>query len=279
MSVHDPFHRTCFTNRGFKLSYLDTAPGDTQRPVMLFIHGFPDTAEMWLPQMEFMHAQGFRCIAADTLGCGESEMAPRLSDYNAAKIAADHVALLDELGIRQVALVGHDWGAVLAWLIAGHYPSRVRKLCVMSVGHPMAYARSGLDQKLRGWYILYFLFAGLSEKLLMGTGRLSLRHVFGSHPQLESVLSRVSAPGRLTAAVRIYRASLQTVLLKSQPRVKADVLGIHSRDDVFLVPSQMRDSGKWVDGQWVPEFIDGGHWIPLEQPDWVNARLRQWCAA
>lgn len=244
--------------------------------MLLFLHGFPDTADMWLPQMEFMHAQGYRCLAADTLGCGASEMAPKLSDYNAEKIAGDSVGLLDELGINQVDLVGHDWGAALAWLIAGHYPSRVRKLCVMSVGHPMAYARSGLDQKLKGWYIIYFLFAGLSERLLMGDGRFSFRRVFRSHPDMESVISRLSAPGRLTAAVRIYRASLPTVLLKPQPRIKADVLGIYSQDDAFLVPSQMRDSGKWVDGRWQPEFIDGGHWIPLEQPRYTNERLLDW---
>ncbi|MEQ9009905.1 alpha/beta fold hydrolase [Algiphilus sp.] len=269
-------HRGWFTSRGFRLSYLDSAPGDLDRPVILFIHGFPDTAEMWLPQMERLHAQGYRCIASDTLGCGESVMAPRLTHYNATCIAGDHIALLDELGIKQAHLVGHDWGAAIAWLVAGHFPSRVRKLCMLSVGHPMAYARAGMDQKLKAWYIVFFLFAGIAETLLMGDGRLSFRHVFRSHPDIESVISRLSAPGRLTAALRIYRASLPTVLLKPQPRIKADTLGVFSEADAFLVSSQMKNSGQWIDGRWKAEMIRGGHWIPLEQPDWVNETLTRW---
>lgn len=275
MNSEQPIHRGWYSSRGFRLSYLDSAPGDQDRPVVQFIHGFPDTAAMWLPQMAYLHALGYRCVAADTLGCGESAMAPELSDYNAEKIAADHVALLETLGVRQVDLVGHDWGAVLGWLVAGHYPDRVRKLCAISVGHPMAYARAGLDQKLKGWYILYFLFAGLSEKLLSGLGKLSLRQIFASHPEIELVMTRLSAPGRLTAAVRIYRASLPTVLLKRQPRVQADVLAIHSKDDAFLVQSQVRESGRWVDGHWETKFIDGGHWIPIEQPDFLNHGLKE----
>lgn len=270
-----PMHRGRFTSRGFSLSYLDTAPDDKDRPVMLFLHGFPDVAEMWIRQMEFMHEQGYRCIAPDTVGCGESEIAPRLGDYHAIKIAGDSAALLEHLGIAKVDVVGHDWGAVLAWLFAGHFPSRVRKLMVMSVGHPMAYARAGWDQKIAAWYIVFFLMAGLAEKLLLGNGKLSLSGVF-KHPHADEVMARMREPGRMTAALRIYRASLATVLLKKQPRISADVYGLYSRGDAFLVESQMRNSEKWVDGAWKQKSVEGGHWMPLDQPDMVNGCLQEW---
>ncbi|MBD2858805.1 alpha/beta hydrolase [Spongiibacter sp. KMU-158] len=274
MSADFPI-RNSFTNRGLTLSYLDSAPGDTERPVVLFLHGFPDTAEMWQAQIQFMHDAGYRCLAPDTIGCGHSQIAPKLADYNARTIIEDSVALMDQLGITKADVVGHDWGAALAWLLTAWHPERVRRLVAMSVGHPSAYAKSGLEQKLAGWYIAFFTLGALAERLLLGSGRFSLRRVFGSHPEMDEVMSRVSQPGRLRAALRIYRASLVTALLKTHPRVTVPTLGIYSRGDVFLVESQMRNSEKWVDGPWRLEIVNGGHWIPLEQPDYVNAQLKE----
>jgi pimeloyl-ACP methyl ester carboxylesterase len=265
--------RQGFVNRGLRLSYLDSAPGDTARPVVLLLHGFPDSAQMWVSQIEALHDAGYRCLAPDTVGCGQSQIAPRRSDYDVRTIIEDHRELLRHLGIGKCHVVGHDWGAVASWMLAGWHPDVVRRLVVLSVGHPTAYARSGLDQKRAGWYIGYFTMAGVAERLLPGEGPLSLRRVFGSHPDIEEVMRRLSEPGRLTAAMRIYRASLVTVLLRGQPRIKAPTLGIWSDRDVFLVESQMRASQRWVDGPWTFESIPGGHWIPLEQPEYLNRRL------
>ncbi|QYJ80052.1 alpha/beta fold hydrolase [Shewanella acanthi] len=266
-------HRNQFHSRGLTLSYLDTAPDDKARPVALFVHGFPDTADMWLTQMNALHTAGYRCIAPDTVGCGESQIAPALSDYNARTIAEDLTALLDHLQMSQVNVVGHDWGAALAWLLAAYHPERVRRLVVLSVGHPMAYARAGMDQKFAGWYIAYFCLAGLAEALLPGHGRFSLRRVFGSHPKIEEVMARLASPGRLTAALRIYRASLVTMLWRKHPKITVPTTGIWSRGDAFLVESQIRESRHYVDGAWQCEVIDGGHWISLEHPNYLNSRL------
>lgn len=271
-------NRQRFTTRGLELSYLDSAPGDRQRPVALLLHGFPDAAAMWQPQIDALHANGYRCIAPDTVGCGESQIATTRADYNVLRIVADVVALLDHLRLDEVDVVGHDWGAVQAWLLAARHPQRVRRLVALSVGHPMAYARAGTDQKIAGWYIAFFLLAGLSERLLSGEGRLSLRRVFASHPQMDEVLHRLRAPGRLTAALRIYRASLVTALFTSHPAVAAPTLGIWSRGDRFLVESQMAGSARYVTGPWTYRETGGGHWIPIEQPDWLNRQLLSFLA-
>ncbi len=265
--------RSSFWRRGFSLSYLDTHPGDSSRPAILLLHGFPDSAAMWANTIDLLCASGYRCIAPDTLGCGQSEIAPRVREYNVLEIVKDHIALLDKLGLEQVFVVGHDWGAVQAWLLAAHYPHRVRKLAVMSVGHPTSYARAGLGQKLAGWYIVYFCLAGLSERLLRGRGRFSLARVFGSHPDMVEVSARLSEPGRLTAALRIYRASLSTVLLKSHPKVSAPTLGIWSEGDVFCLEEQMRNSKAWVEGEWRYERRPCHHWISLAEPEWLGEQL------
>jgi pimeloyl-ACP methyl ester carboxylesterase len=265
--------RGFFEHRGLRLSYLDSAPCDEQRPTVLLLHGFPDTAEMWLPQIGMLHQAGYRCLAPDTLGCGHSEMAPRLGDYHALKITGDHRALLDYMGIEQVHVVGHDWGAVIAWLFAAHFPQRTRSLVAMSVGHPTAYARSGVRQKLVAWYTYFFLLGGLADRLLAGEGSLSLRRVFRGHPQMDEVMRRLREPGRMTAALRIYRAAIAPVLLKRQPQVRAPALGLWSEGDRFVVEAQMKASAKFVDGAWRYQRLPGGHWMSLEQPERIGALI------
>lgn len=270
-----PVTRREYISRGLKLSYLDSAPDETDRPVVLLLHGFPDTAELWSNQISALHAAGYRCIAPDTVGCGQSQIAPALSDYNIRRIIDDFRELLRQNGIERCDVVGHDIGAVASWLFAGHYPHLVRRHVTLSVGHPMSYARAGFDQKRAGWYVGYFTMAGIAERLLPGHGPFSLRRVFGSHPDIEGVMRRLAEPGRLTAAVRVYRASLVTALVRQQPRVAAPTLGIWSERDAFLVESQMRNSARWMDGPWTFEPISGGHWIQLEQPNYLNRRLLQ----
>ncbi len=262
--------RKSFEHRGFKLSYLDSAPADLKRPAVLLLHGFPDSSDMWQPQIEALHGAGYRCIAPDTLGCGQSDMAPRVRDYNTVKIAGDQVALLDHLGVDKAHVVGHDWGGMIAWFFAAHFPQRIDRLVVLSMGHPMAYARAGMRQKGMAWYTAFFQLPGLSEKLLAGEGRLSLRQVFRSHPQMDEVMQRLRQPGRMTAALRLYRAAIRPVLLQRQPNVCVPTLGVWSDADRFLTEEQMTDSGNYVDGPWRYERLRGHHWVPLEQPERIN---------
>lgn len=267
--------RARYRHDGLSLSYLDSAPGDRARPAVLLMHGFPDSAAMWHAQIEALHGAGFRAIAADMRGYGESDIAARTADYHAQRILADSAALLDHLQIDKAHVVGHDWGSVLAWMFAGYYPQRVGRLVTISVGHPTAYGRAGLDQKLAGWYTLYFQLRGLSERLLLGRGPLSVERWLSTHPACVEVLQRLRQPGRLRAALSLYRANLATVLFRRQPDVLAPTLGIWSRSDRYLVESQMRDSARHARGSWRLEVLDGGHWIPLEQPERLNALLRE----
>lgn len=265
--------RAQFDRSGLRLSYLDSAPNDRARPAVLLLHGFPDSAEMWCAQIEALHAAGFRAIAPDMRGYGESDMAAQTADYRMEQVLADHVALLDHLGLERADVVGHDWGAVFAWMLAGYYPQRVRRLVAVSVGHPTAYARAGIDQKLAGWYTLYFLMRGLSEYMLSGDGPLSLRRLLRSHPAFDEVRGRMRQPGRLTAALRVYRANLVAVLFRRHPPVEAPTLGIWSSGDAYLVESQMQRSVRYARSAWRYEKLDGGHWIPLEQPGRLNELL------
>ncbi|WP_226661777.1 alpha/beta fold hydrolase [Microbulbifer aggregans] len=270
-----PSQRHHFEHRGFQLAYNDTHPDDASRPVALLMHGFPDTADLWQQQIKDLTAAGYRCIAPDTLGCGQSDIAENVGDYNVLKIISDHIALLDLLTIARVDVIGHDWGAVQAWLIAAHYPERVRTLTAVSVGHPGAYARAGFRQWLAGWYIGYFQLKGISERLLLGSGRFSLRNVFRTHPSPDEVMERLAKPGRLTAALRIYRANLVTVLARPHPKVKVPTMSIWSDGDLFLIEKQVTSSEKWVDNSWQYHRVSGAHWVPITAAQTFNEKLLQ----
>lgn len=262
--------RCYFERDGLRLAYVDSAPDQTDRPAVLMIHGFPDTADLWAHQVRDLQAQGFRVIAPDTRGHGASDLAARAGDYHWSEVVADLLGLLDHLGLDQVDVVGHDWGAAFAWLLAGRHPARVRRLVVISVGHPTAYARSGLRQKLRSWYILYFLLAGIAEWTLRLPFFPGFRAVFTSHPDPGEVKARMAAPGRWRAALRVYRANVLSVLLGRHPKVRAPTLGIYSRGDAHLVERQMVRSDQWVHGRFRYVPVDGGHWVPMTHADVIS---------
>ena len=143
---------------------------------------------------------------------------------------------------------------------------------MLGVGHPMAYAHAGLKQKLLAWYTYYFLLAGISDRLLQGDSALSLTRYF-QHPRKAQVLERLRRPGRMTAALRIYRANVATILLQRHPTVSAPTLGIWAEGDRFLVESQMTRSEDWVSGPWRYERFPGDHWTPIGEASHLNQAL------
>jgi len=259
--------------RDVDISYLDSAPGDSTRPAVLLLHGFPDSGAMWMAQIDALHGAGFRVLAPDARGYGQSQLTTRVEESALDRIVGDFCGLLDALEIEAAHVAGHDWGAVFAWGLAGLQPERVRRLVAMSVGHPGAYARAGLEQKLRAWYAFAFLIPGFAERLLPFADWRLLRSGFTAHPTPDEVRREMSRPGRLTAALNVYRANARLLMSEPLPSVRADTLGIYSSGDAFLTARQMRESERYVRGTWRYEQLRGGHWMPLEQPDRISELL------
>ncbi|MBV62562.1 MAG: hypothetical protein CMH65_14830 [Nevskiales bacterium] len=258
---------------GLDIAYLDTAPDASQRPLVLLLHGFPDESSMWTPQLEALHARGFRAVAPDIRGYGASALTRRVADSRLDAVVDDLVGLIDHLGAATADVAGHDWGAIFAWALAAKHPERVKRLAVLSVGHPNAYARAGIEQSLRAWYALMFQVPGLAERLLpLGDWRL-LRGGMTAHPDADSVRAQMQRPGRLRAALNVYRANALALLRGGLPAVQADTLGIYSRADAFLTRRQMEQSQHHVRGRWRYVERPGGHWMPIEQPEAIAELL------
>ena len=236
-------------------------------PVLL-LHGFPDSNYLWRGVIPHLVNSGYRVIAPDQRGFGESDAPEGKENYDMALIAEDAVALLDALNVAKAKLVAHDWGAMIGWFLAGTYPERFESYTAISVGHPSAYAAAGFEQKKKGWYVLFFQLEGIAEKAVMAKDWALFRKSVHDHPEVEHWIEDLSRPGRLTAGMNWYRANLSKLWKTEFPRVSIPVFGIWSSDDVALAEDQMIGSAAFVDAPWRYERLDGiSHWVPVDAPD------------
>lgn len=255
---------------GLSFNVLDEGVGE---PVLL-VHGFPDDHTVWRKQIPALVSAGYRVIAPDNRGCGESNMAARMPDYRLPRLVEDLVAILDAFEIKRVRLVGHDWGAVIAWAFAARHPERVERYAALSVGHAAAYATGPLEQKLKGWYVLMFQFRGIAEWLIKARDWAFFRHFTDFHPELSGWIAKLGRPRRLTAGINYYRANFGILLRPARTPVTMPVLGIFSDGDRYLAEAQMRGSAAYVDAPFRFELIRGaGHWLQIDAPDQVTALL------
>jgi len=245
---------------------------------ILLLHGFPDSRKLWEEMIPLFVNSGYQVIAPDMRGFGDSPLLPNEEDYKVELVIGDLIHLLDDLGIQApVHLLGHDWGAVIAWCMAINHPNRVKSMVPVSVGHPMSYARAGLLQKWKGRYVIGFQLRGLAERWMSKDDFASLRSWGKQHPLIEDSISHMSRPGRLTAGLNYYRANLSDSLTGVwNKRCKVPTLGIWGSDDSMLTEDQMVNSEHYMDGPWSYQRLIVGHWIPLEQPDVLFNVVYDW---
>ena len=249
-----------------------------QGPVVLLLHGFPDTHQVWRKQVPVLAGAGFRVLAPDLRGYGRTDAPPHVLDYTLDKVRADVLGLLDSLHIDKVRLVGHDWGGLIGWQLAAMAPTRIERFVTLSTGHPAAIAHAGLLQQLRLSYVPMFCLPGIAEHLLRAGDWFALRQFTSEPGQAESWKRELAPSGRLSAALNYYRANLKLALPQSYPRIKLPVMGIWSDRDPALGEKQMRDSAHYVDEFRFERIRDADHWLQLTAAERVNNLLLDFLA-
>ena len=167
---------------GVSLHYLEAGPAGGE--LVILLHGFPEFSYGWRPLMDDLAAAGFHVIAPDQRGYAESDKPKGVAAYDLDRLVADVLAILDHFGAVEASVVGHDWGAIVAWWTATNHPERVKRLVTLSAGHPAVWRAAMRDtpaQRKKSWYV-----AGLRRSLaarsfdagaeLQGAGRGSARH-------------------------------------------------------------------------------------------------------
>ncbi len=246
------------------------------RPVVL-LHGFPDSHRLWSKQVPALVGAGFQVIVPDQRGYGASDKPADVDAYSLPFLAIDVTAVLEALDIERAHVVGHDWGAAVAWGVASFAPERVDHLVAMSVGHPSAFSAMNMEQRARSWYMLLFQFEGVAERWLQADGWANFRE-WSHHPDTDAVIADLEASGALTPGLNWYRANITPEAFVGPPLelppIQAPTMGMWSTGDFALLEEQMVQSGKFVTGEFRYERVEGaGHWMQWEAPERVNSLL------
>jgi pimeloyl-ACP methyl ester carboxylesterase len=258
---------------GVGINYEVTGEG---RPVVL-LHGFPDSGRLWRHQVGPLAEAGFQVIVPDMRGYGASDKPIEVEAYNILFLVADIGAVLDDAGVETAHVVGHDWGAAVAWALAALAPERVDHLAALSVGHPSTFRSGGFDQYEKSWYMLLFQFEEIAEQWLSNDEWSNFR-AWGGHPDADTVIAELEANASLTPGLNWYRANIPPESYVTPPLelppIQAPTLGVWSSGDMALTEGQMTRSAEQVAGPWRYERLDGpGHWMQLEAPDEVSRLL------
>ncbi len=269
----DPAVARRVENNGVGIAYRVVGDG---RPVVL-LHGFPDSGRLWRYQVPVLAAAGFQVIVPDMRGYGGSDKPADVEAYALAALAGDVLAVMGDAGVDRAHVVGHDWGAAVAWGLAALAGDRVDHLVALSVGHPATFRAVGYEQHEKSWYMLLFQFAGVAEEWASADGWANFR-AWSGHPDPDGVIADLEANGSLTPALNYYRANVPPrVWVRTGPTippVTLPTMGVWSSGDFALTERQMTASEAQVTGGWRYVRLDGpGHWMQLEAPEALNALL------
>ena len=262
------------------LTFRAEAAGPEDGPVVLLLHGFPQTSLCWSAQLPALAAAGYRAVAVDQRGYSPGARPDDPAAYAMAHLVDDVLGVIGALGVDAVDLVGHDFGGSVAWTVAGHHPERVRTLTVASTPHPLAFVRayqaSGSspggtgggtsDQNARSGYMRTFRETprGRLEAGLLADGAAGLRAVFSGLPEAaaEAHVEALRDPGALVAAVDWYRA-MSARASAAVPPCPVPTLYVWSDADPAIGRDAAVATEQHVTGPYRFEVLEGvGHWVP-----------------
>jgi epoxide hydrolase 4 len=281
-------HRYLATN-GIRLHAVKDGPVD--RPLVILLHGFPETWRCWERQLPFFASRGYYALAPDQRGYNVSDKPRGITSYNRDTLAADIVGLIQDSGHEQAYIVGHDWGGVVAWWLGIKYPQYVARLAILNAPHPTAMSRqlrTSMTQRLRSMYAAFFQLPGLPELVLRSENWRALTRglVDTSRPgaftaaTLKHYREAWERPGAITAMLNWYRAAarLPTERLSSL-RVIAPTLIIWGARDPFLGRTLATDSFPFCDDGKLIFLEDATHWLHHEEAPRVNQAIASFFSA
>jgi len=262
--------------------------GDGER-LALCLHGFPEHSFSWRHQLPMLADLGFKAWAPNLRGYGNSSRPEGVSAYSLENLLADVAGLIDASGCRETVLIGHDWGALIAWCFAARRIRPLAKLIICNVPHPAAARRAmgSFAQLRRSWYVLFFQLPRIPEWAL---GRhharavgLAIRNSAADPARFPDAVIDVyrrnaDQPGALTAMLNYYRALVRGGGARRQladefPVIETPTLMIWGEEDVALTRETTYGTDEFVADLTLRYLPRVSHWVQQEQPEVVNAMM------
>jgi pimeloyl-ACP methyl ester carboxylesterase len=283
--VHEPPGIEALRLRTDGITLHAVAAGPVDGPLVLLLHGFPEFWWGWRRQIGPLAAAGLRVVAPDQRGYNLSDKPPGVRAYNLDTLADDVLGLADAFGRERFAVVGHDWGGVVAWHLAARNPGRVARAAILNAPHPATLGRYMLahpSQAARSWYVAFFQAPLLPELTLRATDFAALRRSMAgtaratifSEEDFARYRAAWSRPGALTAMLNWYRALVRSTRSVQRERIRVPVRLIWGDRDAFL-DRGLAEVGlalceKGGEAFHLPEAT---HWVQHEEPERVNRLL------
>ncbi|WP_342801284.1 alpha/beta fold hydrolase [Nocardia sp. No.11] len=261
---------TSYTRAGLRFDVVDSGPIDG--PVILALHGFPQTASSLTELCALLNTRGYRTIAPNQRGYSPGARPRGRFAYRITELIDDILALIREIDRGPVHLVGHDSGAMVAWSVAAARPDLVRTLVTVSVPHPGAFRRSLIssDQLARSYYMGLFQLPVLPERVLTARPELLDRVLAGTGMTPEMIArvhTEIVDSGALTGALNWYRAILLLGQRAISAPVRVPVTHVWSSGDSALSRRGAELTENYVTGDYRLAVLDGAsHWLPEERP-------------
>ena len=280
-----------FSNKELQFSAIAMGEG----PLVICLHGFPDCLHSFDHQMPALAAAGYRVIAPSLRGY---EPSSQVADghYPIPVMTEDVIALMDHLGVKKAHLIGHDWGAAIAYMAGAAFPDRFLSLTTIAVPHPGRFGeeiRRNRQQMRRSWYMSFFQLRGVSEFVVSFNNYAFIRKLwrdwspgwaFGQE-DIGPVIETLKRPGVKKAALGYYRSARATSSSSNlaEPGFKVPVPTLAltgSKDgcigaDFFKLTTRAEDFPAGVELREIPEV---GHFLHQEAPETINDLLLNWLA-
>jgi len=276
-------HMSQMQANGIEFSYLEA--GDPSKPLILFLHGFPDTADTWNEFLPIFGAAGFHAVAPFMRGYNPTAI-PANGDYSVETLAHDALAIMDGFHQDSAIIVGHDWGAITGYVAANMAPQRVKKLVTLSIPHPRAisvspafffyspqFAQLPLGQ-ISEWFVQRNNFAYLDALYAKWSPAWRVP---------ENMLSKMkedfSQPGRLGAALGYYRSFIRDGLNPAKlallrQKTSVPTLCLVGNEDGATNSEWFAKTPEAFTGPYELDVVkNSGHFIQREQPEVVLKKI------
>lgn len=273
---------------GFRFAVDEMGEGDH---LALCLHGFPESRFSWRFQMPLLAEMGYRVWAPDLRGYGETEPKPKaVSAYSIDRLMEDVAALIDASGAKKVTLIGHDWGAGLAWSFAINQVRPLERLVIMNVPHPAVMAenlRTNPAQRKKSWYIFFFQIPWLPERMLSANDARGVRRAFSemeidktnfTPDVLDHYARNAQRPGAIRGMINWYRAAVRMRgrLAGPWPLLDTPTLIVWGEEDSALGIELLEGTDRHVRDLTIERLPGVSHWVQQEAPQKVNPILKAW---